>query len=86
MSRLLPSIHLALLVCNPTWFHPSQLGSSAKQLGLPKPLIYTHEFSHTLVNLIESRPPKGFQSANELFQRNRVLQVLPPFHVSLRMF
>ena len=56
----------------------------AKLLGLPKPLIYTHEFGYTYVNLIKSPPPNGFQSANALFQGNRVLQVLPPFHVCLR--
>ena len=33
------------------------------------------------VNLITSPKPQGFSSANALFQGNRLLQVLPPFHV-----
>ena len=55
-------------------------------LGFPKPIIYSHEFGNTYVNLITSPKPQGFSSANALFQGNRLLQVLPPFHVRLRFY
>ncbi|KAF4627460.1 hypothetical protein G7Y89_g10695 [Cudoniella acicularis] len=50
--------------------------------GLPKPLVYTHEFAAAFVRCLQMDPPEGFESMEKLGHGNRVFILSPPFHAS----
>ena len=53
--------------------------------GLPKPVIWSHDYAVTYLKAIQLDPPPGFESQDRIFQANRMFFMLPPFHVSLSM-
>lgn len=50
--------------------------------GLPKPIIWTHEWAASFAQERRLSPPAGFESSDSLLYGNRVLSLMPPFHVS----
>lgn len=50
--------------------------------GLPKKIVYTHEFAATYQRSFQSPPPKGYYSMNSLYSGNRLFFMLPPFHAA----
>lgn len=50
--------------------------------GLPKPIIWSHAFAAANVTMTQLDPPSGFESQDRLFQANRLLFMLPPFHAA----
>lgn len=50
--------------------------------GMPKPIVWTHEWAAAYYNMIQLDPPVGYESQDRLFQANRVFFLFPPFHVS----
>ena len=50
--------------------------------GLPKPIIWSHAFAAAYVKMTQLDPPTGFESQDRLFQANRLLFMLPPFHAA----
>ncbi|KAJ8060459.1 hypothetical protein OCU04_010783 [Sclerotinia nivalis] len=50
--------------------------------GLPKPVIYTHDFVATYMRMVQLVPPEGFESREKEYQCTRILMNLPPFHAS----
>lgn len=51
--------------------------------GLPKPIIYTHDFAASYTRMIQLEPPSGFETFEREYQGTRVFVLLPPFHVSV---
>lgn len=51
--------------------------------ALPKPVVYTHDWAASYIRATQIEPPCGFQSQDKEWQCNRVLIMLPAFHVSL---
>ena len=49
--------------------------------SLPKPIIYTHDFAASYIQLSQLIPPPGFESQIQLVQGNRLFVTLPAFHV-----
>lgn len=49
--------------------------------SLPKPIIYTHDFAASYIQLSQLVPPPGFESQIQLVQGNRLFVTLPAFHV-----
>lgn len=49
--------------------------------SLPKPIIYTHDFAASYIQLGQLAPPPGFESQIQLVQGNRLFVTLPAFHV-----
>ena len=50
--------------------------------GLPKPVVWSHDFAAAYAKMIQLDPPAGYESQDRLFQANRMFFMLPPFHVS----
>lgn len=50
--------------------------------GLPKPIIWTHDWAASFAREHQLAPPLGFESSDSLLSGNRVLSLMPPFHVS----
>ena len=50
--------------------------------GLPKPLVISHAFVAAYIELTQLAPPPGSQSQDKLYQGNRLLFMLPPFHAA----
>ncbi|RFU34116.1 hypothetical protein B7463_g2194, partial [Scytalidium lignicola] len=50
--------------------------------GMPKPVIWSHDFAASYIKSIQIDPPEGFESQEKLFQCNRVFFLLPPFHAA----
>lgn len=50
--------------------------------GLPKPIIWTHDWAASFARERQLAPPLGFESSDSLLLGNRVLSLMPPFHVS----
>ncbi|KAF4627987.1 hypothetical protein G7Y89_g10168 [Cudoniella acicularis] len=50
--------------------------------GLPRPVIYTHDWAATYIQTIQLEPPAGFESLVRLYQGTRIFILLPPFHAS----
>ena len=50
--------------------------------GLPKPIIWTHDWAASFAAERMLAPPQGFDSSDRLLLGNRVLSLMPPFHVS----
>lgn len=48
----------------------------------PKPIIWTHDYAASFIQQHQRRPPSGFESMDKLYQGNRLIPLLPPFHVS----
>jgi acyl-coenzyme A synthetase/AMP-(fatty) acid ligase len=51
--------------------------------GMPKPIVWTHEWAAAYYNMIQLDPPAGYESQDRLFQGNRVFFLFPPFHVGI---
>lgn len=49
--------------------------------GIPKPLVYTNECSHRIMNALHLSPPDGHISLPEKLQRGSFFTMLPAFHV-----
>lgn len=49
--------------------------------GIPKPLVYTNEFSHRILNAMYLSAPDGHISLPEKLQRGCFFTMLPAFHV-----
>lgn len=49
--------------------------------SLPKPIIYTHDFAASYLQLSQLMPPPGFESQIQLVQGIRLFITLPAFHV-----
>ncbi|KAF7925651.1 uncharacterized protein EAE98_006876 [Botrytis deweyae] len=48
--------------------------------GLPKPVIYPHDFVSTYMRMAQLASPEGFESREKQYQGTRVFMNLPPFH------
>lgn len=51
--------------------------------GLPKPVIYPHDFVSTYMRMAQLASPEGFESREKEYQGTRVFMNLPPFHASI---
>ena len=50
--------------------------------ALPKPITYTHDFAASYNRMAQLDPPAGFKSIHKTYQGNRLIAMMPPFHVS----
>ncbi|KAM0164035.1 hypothetical protein ACHAPG_000785 [Botrytis cinerea] len=50
--------------------------------GLPKPIIYTHDFAAAYMKAIQIEPPEGFESMERKSEGGRVFALTAPFHTS----
>ena len=50
--------------------------------GLPKPIVWTHDWAASFAGERMLAPPPGFESSDGLLLGKRVLSLMPPFHVS----
>lgn len=50
--------------------------------GLPKPIIWTHDWAASFARERQLSPPRNFESSDALLLGNRMLSLMPPFHVS----
>ena len=50
--------------------------------GLPKPLVWTHDWVAAYYIMTQLEPPPGYESQARLYQNKRVFFMFPPFHVS----
>lgn len=50
--------------------------------GFPKPIIWTHDWAASFASERRLSPPAGFESSDSLICGNRILSLMPPFHVS----
>ncbi|KAF7939402.1 uncharacterized protein EAE97_007482 [Botrytis byssoidea] len=50
--------------------------------GLPKPVIYTHDYAATYVRALQLEPPEGFESFDRKSEGGRVFSLTAPFHTS----
>ena len=48
----------------------------------PKPVLWTHGYGASLMWQNQLPPPAGYESVDKLYQGNRLLSLLPIFHVS----
>ncbi|KAF5872506.1 putative nrps-like enzyme protein [Botrytis fragariae] len=51
--------------------------------GLPKLVIYSHDFVSTYMRMAQLVSPEGFESREKQYQGTRVFMNLPPFHASI---
>ena len=49
----------------------------------PKPIIYSHDYAASYVQLGQLEPPQGFEAQVSLCQSNRFFVALPFFHVCI---
>ena len=54
--------------------------------GFPKPIVWTHDWAASFGRQREFAPPSGFDSSDRLLLGNRLLSLMPPFHVSSSNF
>ena len=54
--------------------------------GLPKPIIWTHDWAASFGQQRHSTPPPGFELSDGLLLGTRILSLMPPYHVSLSFF
>ncbi|KAF7906158.1 hypothetical protein EAF00_000437 [Botryotinia globosa] len=50
--------------------------------GLPKPVIYTHDYAAAYVRALQLEPPEGFESLDRKSEGGRVFSLTAPFHTS----
>ena len=50
--------------------------------GLPRPIVWTHDWAASFGEQCLLTPPPGFESCNALLLRTRVLSLMPAAHVS----
>lgn len=50
--------------------------------GLPKPIIWTHDWAASFAAERYLAPPPGFESLDKLMLGVRLFSLMPPFHVS----
>lgn len=50
--------------------------------SVPKPVVYTHDFAASYIQVGQLKAPPGFESQTSLIQSNRVMLAHPIFHVS----
>jgi len=50
--------------------------------GLPRPIIWTHDWAASFARERQLSPPPNFESSDALLLGNRILSLMPPFHVS----
>lgn len=50
--------------------------------GLPKPIIWTHDWAASFGGQRLLTSPPGFELSDALLLRTRILSLMPPFHVS----
>ncbi|KAG6993745.1 abhydrolase domain-containing protein mpaH [Physcia stellaris] len=50
--------------------------------GLPKPIIWTHDWAASFGQERRLHPPLGSESSDGLLYGNRILSLMPPFHAS----
>jgi len=50
--------------------------------GLPKPIVWTHDWAASFARERQLSPPPHFESSDALLLGNRILSLMPPFHVS----
>jgi acyl-coenzyme A synthetase/AMP-(fatty) acid ligase len=50
--------------------------------GLPKPVIWTHDWASSFAEERYLAPPSGFDLMDGLVQGARMFSLMPPFHVS----
>ncbi|KAF9890734.1 hypothetical protein FE257_005600 [Aspergillus nanangensis] len=48
--------------------------------GLPKPIVWTHEWAVAFVHQRHLPPPAGFESLDATLCNTRILSLMPPFH------
>jgi len=51
--------------------------------GFPKPVIWTHDWAAAYQKWNMPDAPEGYTSRDKLFQGNRMISLLPPFHVGI---
>ena len=54
--------------------------------GLPKPIIWTHDWATSFGEQRLLTSPPGFELSDDLLLRTRILSLMPPFHVSHSSF
>ncbi|TGO33876.1 hypothetical protein BHYA_0223g00080 [Botrytis hyacinthi] len=52
--------------------------------GLPKPVIYPHDFVSTYMRMARLASPEAFESREKEYQGTRAFMNLPPFHASIK--
>lgn len=50
--------------------------------GLPKPIIWTHDFAASWLQWLTLDPPPRYRNLHELWYPGRLFFLFPPFHVS----
>ena len=50
--------------------------------GVPKPIVYSHDFAASFIQWGQMEPPPGFETQGSHCQSNRFFITLPFFHVS----
>lgn len=50
--------------------------------GMPKPIIWTHDWAASFIEWQQMDPSEGFESEPRVYQAARLLSMMPPFHVS----
>ncbi|TGO50943.1 hypothetical protein BOTNAR_0374g00130 [Botryotinia narcissicola] len=50
--------------------------------GLPKPVIFTHDYAVAYVRALQLEPPEGFESLDRKSEGGRVFSLTAPFHTS----
>lgn len=49
--------------------------------GLPKPIVWTHEFADSWLHWVSLDGPDGFHNQHGLWSPGRLFFLFPPFHV-----
>ena len=52
----------------------------------PKPILWTHDFAASFIQHNQWAPPPGEESVDKLYRGNRVIPILPVFHVRRHSF
>ena len=85
LDELLGQTHLAYPF-NKTFEHarhePLVVLHTSGTTGLPKPIIWTHDWAASFGKQRLLIPPTGFELSDGLLLRTRILSLMPPFHVS----
>lgn len=50
--------------------------------GLPKPVIWTHDWAASFAEQLASEPPTGYESVDRMMLGTRCFSLMPCFHVS----
>lgn len=54
--------------------------------GLPKPIIWTHDFAASWLHWITLEPPPGYKNHHDLWSPGRLFFLFPPFHVRCALY